>query len=260
MERRNTLLITVIAIATLLVAVVGATFAYFASTINTNNGNVNLNLETSDNKAVFTSSATGGIDIKVESYMMQQHDAVEGDDENMSNDDDINALLTNNANLNVTLLASEDDHETQCTYDLIFKWDNESGSNFTDVETKEQPEGSSETKFYKSKYYVRTDTSNSDAFKELTIEVNVNAGVEDQKEERPDESELISERNLDTFNVNDSGKMTLISGETITSVSKSKKSYSNYNIIFRFYNLKNDQSKLMDKKFKGTISVDNIVC
>lgn len=33
MEKKNTLLLTVIAIATLLVAVVGATFAYFATTI-----------------------------------------------------------------------------------------------------------------------------------------------------------------------------------------------------------------------------------
>ena len=46
MERRNTILLTVIAIATLLVAVVGATFAYFTATTNpggTNNQNVNTN-------------------------------------------------------------------------------------------------------------------------------------------------------------------------------------------------------------------------
>ena len=46
MERRNTILLTVIAIATLSVAVVGATFAYFTATTNpggTNNQNVNTN-------------------------------------------------------------------------------------------------------------------------------------------------------------------------------------------------------------------------
>ena len=38
MERKNTVLLTVIAIATLLVAVVGATFAYFtaSNSVNTN--------------------------------------------------------------------------------------------------------------------------------------------------------------------------------------------------------------------------------
>ena len=37
MERKNTILLTVIAIATLLVAVVGATFAYFTAQFNVNN-------------------------------------------------------------------------------------------------------------------------------------------------------------------------------------------------------------------------------
>lgn len=45
MERKNTILLTVIAIATLLVAVVGATFAYFTATFtpeNASNNNVNV--------------------------------------------------------------------------------------------------------------------------------------------------------------------------------------------------------------------------
>lgn len=37
MEKKNTILLTVIAIATLLVAVVGATFAYFTATVTTDN-------------------------------------------------------------------------------------------------------------------------------------------------------------------------------------------------------------------------------
>ncbi len=41
MERKNTILLTVIAIATLLVAVVGATFAYFTATFNKTNPNNN---------------------------------------------------------------------------------------------------------------------------------------------------------------------------------------------------------------------------
>ncbi len=37
MEKKNTILLTVIAVATLLVAVVGATFAYFTASVNTTN-------------------------------------------------------------------------------------------------------------------------------------------------------------------------------------------------------------------------------
>ena len=47
MERKNTILLTVIAVATLLVAVVGATFAYFTATsTTTGTGSGNVNTET----------------------------------------------------------------------------------------------------------------------------------------------------------------------------------------------------------------------
>ena len=50
MERKNTILLTVIAVATLLVAVVGATFAYFTATVTdergTDAGQGNTNLQT----------------------------------------------------------------------------------------------------------------------------------------------------------------------------------------------------------------------
>jgi len=49
MEKKNTVLLTVIAVATLLVAVVGATFAYFTAANGTNGnaaGNVNVNTAT----------------------------------------------------------------------------------------------------------------------------------------------------------------------------------------------------------------------
>ncbi len=41
MEKKNTILLTVIAVATLLVAVVGATFAYFTASVTTNNNENN---------------------------------------------------------------------------------------------------------------------------------------------------------------------------------------------------------------------------
>ena len=49
MEKKNTVLLTVIAVATLLVAVVGATFAYFTATANTN-GDASGNTNTSTAK------------------------------------------------------------------------------------------------------------------------------------------------------------------------------------------------------------------
>lgn len=55
MERKNTILLTVIAIATLLVAVVGATFAYFTANV-TGNGNTDNKNNSTINTAVLAST------------------------------------------------------------------------------------------------------------------------------------------------------------------------------------------------------------
>ncbi len=271
MEKRNTLLLTVIAIATLLVAVVGATFAYFASTINTNDGNVNLNLTASNNKAVFTSSSTGGVNIKVESYMMQEHDGVEGNDGTLSNNATINTALTNSANINVTLQASESGHETTCTYDLVFEWSSTSQSNFTGdtysgLESKQNGVGISNT-YYPTKYYVRTGYKNSESenegeegFKEFTIEVS-SMTYTGSNDDRGSSGQSLNEINIDEIKP-ENGKLILLKNEEITSTSNNSSDLPRieYQIDFRFYNLKKDQSHLMGKTFAGTVSVKNVIC
>lgn len=273
MEKRNTLLLTVIAIATLLVAVVGATFAYFASTINTNNGDVNLNLQTSDNRAVFTSSASGGVNITVDSYMMQQHDAVEGDDGNVSNNTAIAGNLVGNANINVTLQASENNHETTCTYDLVFQWNSSSQNNFngegyTNLSSKNEGIGSGGNKYYPNSYYVRTgykdgqeENSVEEGFKEFTIEVS-SMTYTNSSDEKGTSKEDLSEVNIDAIKKDENGKIKLLEGEQITSTSKDLSGSPRviYTIEFRFYNLNKDQSHLMGKNFAGTVSVENIIC
>ena len=62
MEKKNTVLLTVIAVATLLVAVVGATFAYFTATNTVNdqsNGNVTINTASVESVSFTTASITG---------------------------------------------------------------------------------------------------------------------------------------------------------------------------------------------------------
>ena len=59
MEKKNTLLLTVIAVATLLVAVVGATFAYFGSFTATVNDKANVSV-TTGNVQASTFITTGG--------------------------------------------------------------------------------------------------------------------------------------------------------------------------------------------------------
>lgn len=63
MEKKNTVLLTVIAVATLLVAVVGASFAYFAVDA-TNNANVEVTTKTAGGSDVF--SATGSKELSMD--------------------------------------------------------------------------------------------------------------------------------------------------------------------------------------------------
>ena len=63
MEKKNTLLLTVIAVATLLVAVVGATFAYFGSFSVNNQSRANVNVKTDE--AIGSSLISTGADISI---------------------------------------------------------------------------------------------------------------------------------------------------------------------------------------------------
>lgn len=255
MEKRNTLILTIIAIIALFTSVIGATFAFFMAEINTAKGNVNLTLNSSSNKAVFTASSTGDVNINVDAYMMQVHDATNG--ENTSNNTEIAKNLESNASINVTLLASEENQETKCTYDLVFVWDNESASNFAG-KTNAEEKSSNGSKYYESKYYVRSDNTTVEGFKEFTIEIDETSGL--SSDDRLTSSQSLEEINMDTFSIDDKGKMPLLKTQVITSRSRTTSTVANYNITFRFYNLKTDQSSLKGKKFKGTVVIENVIC
>jgi len=126
MEKRNTLLLTVIAVATLLVAVVGATFAYFASTPSTGNG-LALNATTQAASAAFTATAgTLTLEITADEMLRGSATAAEGDNlladaattatDAKYNPDDRNAPLV------VTFTSAADGTPMSCTYDIVYTW------------------------------------------------------------------------------------------------------------------------------------------
>lgn len=112
MERKNTLLLTVIAIATLLVAVVGATFAYFATQLSQESNGLNVLANTEPASAIFLAS---GSDLTL---------TVEGSNMQRSQTDATNAVLSNSnsTTLNVTYGAASSGNALSCTYDIVFKW------------------------------------------------------------------------------------------------------------------------------------------
>ena len=107
--RNSTAMLTVIAIATLLVAVVGATFAYF-STTTTNTGNVTVQAET---KAadVFSATGTATVSLTVTAAQMQQ---------TAGKDDHTVIANSSDANGNLTVSLKAGSGSATCTYDVIY--------------------------------------------------------------------------------------------------------------------------------------------
>lgn len=70
MERKNTMLLTVIAVATLLVAVVGATFAYYAVTNENNNSTTNVTTTTEKPGVVTLTTEQANLYLKLSNEQM----------------------------------------------------------------------------------------------------------------------------------------------------------------------------------------------
>ena len=112
MEKRNTLLLTVIAVATLLVAVVGATFAYFATSQDDYaNGNITLVTNTAGTASVFD-AAGGAIAMDITAEEMAQ-----------ANNNTTAPIDNGSANITVNFLSGTNNYSMTCTYDIVFAWD-----------------------------------------------------------------------------------------------------------------------------------------
>lgn len=108
MEKRNTILLTVIAVATLLVAVVGATFAYFAQS-GDYNGTANLTANTAGASSEFIAV---GSDITLQVPAANMVEANKG-----------NQVTTQTANdaIKVSFKAGTNE-PLSCSYQLYYEW------------------------------------------------------------------------------------------------------------------------------------------
>lgn len=105
MEKKNTVLLTVIAIATLLVAVVGATFAYFSANV-TNDQKTTVSASTAKANDVFTYTANNAIELEKLT------------NEKMSLAQAGTFVATDEVTSTVSLQAG--DGSATCTYDLVW--------------------------------------------------------------------------------------------------------------------------------------------
>lgn len=266
MEKRNTLLLTVIAIATLLVAVVGATFAYFATTQNID-ANVAVNVQTATKAASFISSASGDLNITVEAHEMQEGDA---DNEHQSTNTTLAAGLTDTETLTVKLSAAAEDAESKCTYDIIYTWSSPTYTiktpNPAYVSEEETPTINPEVDS-EPRHYFRT----SGVDREFTIAGTAEGKVGTEEASADNTTTEIEEINFDepelkerTVTINGESKkvdyFVLVEGATIVSSSTTVPTEITWTFTAKFYNANKNQSALMEKNFAGKISVDNIKC
>ena len=110
MEKKNTLLLTVIAVATLLVAVVGATFAYFGSFApdNTSNTPVNVTTPKAQTSTFVSTGAQLLLDVPAENMTFAQR-GQEG------------VTSTSSGTLKVALTSGTADQTMKCSYDVYFE-------------------------------------------------------------------------------------------------------------------------------------------
>ena len=165
MEKKNTLLLTVIAVATLLVAVVGATFAYFGSFTTT-----------VDNKA--------GVNVTTEAAQLKLNVAgaemLKGDGAATS----VGTYEGDKATLTVKLNATDPATKTTCTYDIYYKYDDASavyGATDTPVTTGTEGKEFTYTLTPSAGItvetaYVATEEKDFSVFKDATAEVKVAHG------------------------------------------------------------------------------------
>lgn len=220
MEKRNTMLLTVVAIATLLVAVVGATFAYFTAT-GTLEGSSDVEVVTSSHD---TTTATGtNVSLLVTAAMMQEDDG---------NNNQLVFHTAPTAGL-VTLATSvgSGGGTSVCTYDLVYT---------------------------PSVGAVFNVSSNNNAgsggpYKELTLLYK--ATTQDYAQ-IPEGYTNDAEQNLAGI----STATNLVSNTTLTVSGANKQGSVTWNIRPRFYNLGINQDSVSGKTFGGTVSIENLSC
>ena len=223
MEKKNTLLLTVIAVATLLVAVVGATFAYFGSFNTTvdNKAGVNVTTEAAKSSAFLTEAAS--LKLNVAGAVMLKGT---GDATSVGTYDGDNATLT------VKLNATDPKTKTTCNYDIYYMYDE--GSAVYGAEA--------------------TPVTGGTEGKEFTYTLTPSDGITVEEAYA-----ATTEKDFSVFK-NASTEVKVASGSIEVSDGDASQTLT---VNVKFYNFPTiDQTKLSEKSFAGKFYVkqDSVVC
>ncbi len=116
-KKGNTAMLTVIAIATLLVAVVGATFAYFSASTGNTSGAVTVEATTANAGDVFTAIGEATLSLSITADKMQQQNP--GSDL-VAVQDQVPDATSNPARGSITVSLTAGSGNARCEYDLYY--------------------------------------------------------------------------------------------------------------------------------------------
>ena len=233
MEKKNTLLLTVIAVATLLVAVVGATFAYFGSFTPTVDEKAAVNVQTGTVQASTFITTGGTLSLNVPGSAMtkgQEGDLAE-------------SVGTKNGSANLVVKLNYPDTATQmtCTYDIMFEYDiaannNETGAAIYGFDT--------------------TPVSDGTEGKEFTYTLTPSTGITVEGAYVSSESQA---KSFSIFSSAKKGNPVVVAKGSITATGTTEGKAVTQNLLadVKFYNFPTiDQSALAGKTFSGSFYVD----
>lgn len=222
MEKRNTLLLTVIAVATLLVAVVGATFAYFASSSDTAN-TLDLDVTTVKSTASLTAGATQ-LEMEITPDLMQQSTAANTSIKNTTGE--ITVELTSDA-------------AATCYYDIAFTWDGTAYEPTDNLATDQN-------EFTVKAEYAATSGTSTQGTNQISGETQMNK---------------IAAMTGEDGSIADIVKTGLVVDEASISSNSGATAKATWTFELNFYNLTLDQTDSQGgKNYKGTFKVVNVAC
>lgn len=224
MEKKNSFLLTIIAVATLSVAVIGATFAYFASTINEGTG-ATFTANTAPMNSAFTAVGTN-CSLTVTADKMQQADAGAANV----------AATSSSCSVTVSYASSVANTAMYCTYDVYWDW---TGTAYT---AHSPVSAGSSTKYTGNEFTVQGTATSAPA---VAAGQNVLT------------NNISSEKDWTT--VTTSTDPIKVGSGTIWSNSTSATTHT-WTYTMKFYNAPAYQNDLAGKTFTGKFYVQNVVC
>lgn len=153
-SKKSTILLTVVAVATLMVAVVGASFAFFAVQAS-NDAKVEVTATTAEGSDIFKATGSGTLELDVTNAVMMQGNAGQN----------VVAASDTDSSMKVSLTAG--DGTATCTYDLV--WDETSATAYKISAT-------AEAKGY-SKEFTLEGSSAAGAVAEINVDAIASNGV-----------------------------------------------------------------------------------